>query len=306
MQPVNIAIADLGSNSLKLSVTRVGAKGEQRILHAAAITVRLGYNVAKTGAMDPARIERAVEALRNYESIARNLGATIFIGVATAAVRMAANGNEFLSRVANETAWDITVISGDEEAHLAFLGLQAELPGTGAQVILDIGGASTEIIQVVDGAVTASQSIQLGSGTLADRCLETDPPGIPAVRSARAHADEVFAAEARPVVRGASLYVSGGNGVFLSQVADWDVVRLPFVVPFFPLLVDRLAEIPSDQVASHLAITGERARMLPAGAAIVWSLVDLVQPVDMLAIQSGIRGGLIRRWIAGHDTISSS
>ena len=306
MQPVNIAIADIGSNSLKLSVTHVGSRGEQRVMHAAAITVRLGYNVAVTGVMEPSRIERALEALRNYEKVAQNLGATVFIGVATAAVRMAGNGSEFLSRIAKDTDWKVSVISGDEEAELAFLGLQSDLPGTGAQIILDIGGASTEIIQVIDGAISASQSIQLGSGTLADRFLATDPPGIPAVRAARTYGDEVFEAEAGPVVRGTSLYVTGGNGMFLSQIAAWDVVRLPFVVPFFPLLVDRLAEIPSDQVAAHLAITPERARMLPAGAAIVWSLIDIVSPVDMFAVQSGIRGGLIRRWIAGHDAITSS
>ncbi len=299
MLPVRIAVVDLGSNSLKLSVTEVGEDGAHGVVHAVAVTVRLGLGVKTTGMMEPERVEAAITALRDYETTATHLGATVFIGVATAAVRIARNGPEFLSRVAAETSWKVRVISGDEEADLAFEGLKGELPDTGSQVILDIGGASTEIIHVVDRTVLSSRSVQIGSGTLADQCLVTDPPGLAAVRSARDQAAEVFAGLALPEQPGSSMYVTGGNGMFLSQVATWDVVRLPFVVPFFPMLVERLAEIPSEQVANHLEISAERARILPAGGAIVWSLIDRIQPSDMHAVQSGIRAGLIQRWIAG-------
>lgn len=292
---MRIAVADLGSNTLKFSVTEVGPEGQQRVVHARANTIRLGHGIAGTGEIEPERIDSAISALRSYEHVARELGAAHFLGVATAAVRLANNSGELLSRITMETSWRIRVISGDDEARLTFLGLQATLPASGSHIVADVGGASTEIIAVDSGSLVASQSIDLGSGMLADQCFTEDPPGITVVH--RAH-DYALAQLSSHVSHNAgTLFLAGGNGLFLSQVAEWGAVNLPFIVPFFPILVDRLSGIPSEQVARYLDISPERARMLPAGGAIAWALIDAMGPGGLQAVQSGIRGGLIRAWI---------
>ncbi len=305
-----IAIADLGSNTLKLSVTDVASNGAQHILDVAAHTVRLSAGVAETGFIEPVRIDRAMEALQEYELRAREMGAVAFRGVATAAVRMASNGSVFIDRIKRETAWRVNVITGQDEAHLTFLGLVGELPARGTCIIADIGGASTELIRVIDREPVLTQSVQIGSGTLADRTFRADPPGKDAVDTARLSALAILRDEpALAVSDAAALFLAGGNGVFLSRAAAWNRIQLPFVPQFMPLLVDRLAEIPARDLAAHLGIVEERARMLPAGGGIGMALVELVQPGSLVAVPSGIRGGLVHQWIESGrpaDEVSTS
>lgn len=297
MNRARIAVADIGSNTLKLSVTEVDQSGAQVVVDTLAETVRLGRGLADHGTIAADRIDAAVSVLTGYELRARRVGATAFIGVATAAVRMASNGEEFLTRVRAETSWKIEVISGDEEARLTFLGLQAELPREGQVLLADIGGASTELIRIADGSVQSSISIPIGSGTLADQIFTTDPPGREEVVRARETADGIIGVHAsEEPVSGLRLFLSGGNGTFLSQVAVWDRVRIPFVVPFAPMLFERLADIPAIDVARHIGIAEERAKVLPAGGAIAWAIIDLFQPATMDPIQSGIRGGVVATW----------
>ena len=293
-----IAVVDIGSNTLKYSVTEIEATGAEHVVAAMAETIRLGAGVARTGQIEPRRIQLALDALRRFEDHARSLGAEAMRGVATAALRMASNSSDLLDRIAGETSWRVRVISGDEEARLTYEGLRGELPTSGQCVIADIGGASTELIRVEDGEPAAAHSIGIGSGTLADRCFSTDPPGPDAVLMAAEVALETLqGVEVLAPAPGAPLFLSGGNGMFLSGVSMWDQVRLPFVPEFLHLLVARLAELPAKDVAGYLHIAEERARMLPAGGAIALALVRIVGPASLHAVPSGIRGGLVREWI---------
>ena len=293
-----IAVVDIGSNSLKYSVTEIDAEGKQHVIAALAETVRLATGVVSTGTIEPHRIELAVAALRHFEDQARLLGVEAMRGVATAALRMASNGGDMLERIAGETSWRVRVISGDEEARLVFEGLKGELPSTGTCVIADIGGASTELIRVENGATAAARSIGIGSGTLADHGFLADPPGLDAVATAGEVAMETFrGVDVLGPAGGAPLYLTGGNGLFLSAITNWDKVRLPFVPEFFRRILDRLAVIPAVEVASYLGIAEERARVLPAGGAISLALVRIVGPISLHAVPSGIRGGLVREWI---------
>ena len=71
---------------------------------------------------------------------------------------------------------DVTVIDGDEEARLTSDGVLAQIDPGGAILIVDIGGASTELIATRDGVVLESTSLGLGSGVLTDRFVPSDPP----------------------------------------------------------------------------------------------------------------------------------
>ena len=296
-----VAVVDIGTNTLKFSVTEVEDDGSETIFDSHADTVRLGAGVQKSGTIDPDRIERTVASLQSYESVARSMGANVFIGVATAALRMARNGSKLVDRIALETGWDVRVITGDEEATLAFNGLAALLPAHGDVLLADVGGGSTELIMVRDRSIQVSESIEVGSGTLADRCFTRDPPGREAVQLAFKLAVTTFkASRAIGFSPGSALYLSGGNGQFLREVAGWNQVSISFEPGRFDDLVEYIAVRESDSVAQFLGIAQERARMLPAGAAIAKALVDILDPVSIEAVPSGIRGGLLAEWLANH------
>ena len=66
--PRRIAVVDMGSNTLKFSITEVDGSGSERVIHAHAETVRLGAGVAATGSIDPERFDHALSALRGRVS----------------------------------------------------------------------------------------------------------------------------------------------------------------------------------------------------------------------------------------------
>ena len=298
-----IATVDMGSNTLKFAVTEVHADGAETILHTHAETVRLSAGIATTGEIEPARRDRALLALQSYEAVGQSLGVNAFIGVATAALRMASNGTSLLDQIAETTEWDISVISGSDEARLTFVGLGHYLPASGDALLVDIGGGSTEVIHARNRQMVASESLSIGSGTLSDRCFRADPPGVDAVLEANTFALGVLSeSDVIGSAIGAALFLSGGNGQFLSEVSAWFEVDIPFTPEDFPRLVDRLATLESSSVSEYLEIVQERARMLPAGAAIVLSAIQRAQPSSLKAVPSGIRGGLISDWMASRQS----
>lgn len=299
--PRRLAVVDMGSNTLKFSVTQRDENGSERILHSHAETVRLGAGVATTGRIDEHRIERAMLALRHYELIAMSFGVEACIGVATAALRMARNGDDLLEQIHRTTSWKVSVITGAEEARLAFQGIVGELPPNATVLLVDIGGGSTELMHVARRELVASESLDLGSGTLADRCFDKDPPGRAALANAVRDADAVLTGSL--VVQGVSrpeIVLSGGNGQFLKSFASWAEIDIPFTPQHVPDLLAAIAGIPASRLADYLAIVPERARMLPAGAAIAAAVIDRANPASIQAAPSGIRGGLVTDWIAQH------
>lgn len=299
--PRRVAVVDIGSNTLKFSITEVGASGDERVIDAHADTVRLGAGVAITGALEPDRVERALVALRHYELVARAYAVEACIGVATAALRTATNGNDLLDQIRRTTGWSVRVISGEEEARLAFVGLASSLPTDQDSLLVDIGGGSTELIHVTSGAVSASESLNIGSGSLADRCFRSDPPGTAAVAEAVRDATGILAGSTvLPQVTLPDVVFSGGNGQFLEAFAAWTEVSIPFAPDQFREVLSRLAEIDSTRLAAFLNIAPERARMLPAGAAIAMAVIERAAPGAIRAAPSGIRGGLVADWMTAH------
>ncbi len=291
-----VAAVDLGSNSIKLTVGRPdGAEGVEA-LATASETVRLGAGVAATGRLADDRIEAALVALVRFAKVARKHGATRLVGVATEATRRAANGAAFLDRVRAETGWEIRPISGDEEAALTFRGLAATTDLAGSVVVADIGGGSTEVIVARDGAIGDARSLPLGSGSLTDRLVVSDPPTAAEVAACQAAAAEAIAPLPLPPGAEARLVVVGGTGEYLARlVPDPHAVDAAAVAAVLGLL----ERMPVAEVAATVGIPEARARVLPAGIAVVLALADRLNPTRVEVARSGIRTGLLLDAFAG-------
>ncbi len=173
-----VAALDLGTNNCRLLVARPTGTGF-RVVDAFSRIVRLGEGLAATGVLSEDAIARTLDALKVCaDKIAFRRIATGRY-VATEACRRAANCEEFLARVREETALDIEIISTAEEARLVVSGCAPLLnPRTPYAVVFDIGGGSTEIVLVrLEGGrdrrrrphILGSMSLPLGVVTLTDR-----------------------------------------------------------------------------------------------------------------------------------------
>jgi exopolyphosphatase/guanosine-5'-triphosphate,3'-diphosphate pyrophosphatase len=291
--PIAAAI-DIGSNSIKMTVARLDSQGFLESLDWAAEAVRLGHDLGRTGRLAEERIDAAIAALRRFAARAIELGATRIVAVATEATRAAANGGAFLAQVRDETGIEVRIIDGHEEAALIFQGVAASTDMSAAALIADIGGGSTELVVSRDGVMGASTSIPLGSGRLTDRLVPSDPPSPVELAAVRAEAGDTVCRALETMLdsqqRPTRLILVGGTGEFLARLVGLDRAIDSDTIS---AVLERLATATASQVAAELAIPEARARVLPAGVAIVAAIVEWLGPTSIEVSHSGLRAGLL-------------
>lgn len=167
------AAIDCGSHSTRLLIMR----GDEPVVREVELT-KLAEGLAGIGRLRPEAIDRTCAVLQRYRALLDEHGvvAERVRAAATAAARDASNGGDFLARASEIVGTDVEVLSGAEEGELTFLGATRELdPQDGPFLVVDIGGASTELAyghQEFEAAV----SLDIGSVRLSDMYLESDPP----------------------------------------------------------------------------------------------------------------------------------
>lgn len=300
--PTVIAAVDLGSNTIKMTIAHCHADGRLEEVSWFSETVRLGRDLDRTGVLADDRMAAAEVCLLRFSDEARRQGASHLIGVATEAVRSAANGVQFLREMEIVTGCSLELIHGDREAALTFAGAAVDHDLSGTLVIADIGGASTEIIVAIDGGIAASASVPLGSGRLTDRHIVSDPPAEAELAAARSAARAMVQSDGRlsdlPSGEGVRLLLLGGTGEYLRALVPEDVVLTPASIDG---VLELLTRLPSPTLAEQLDIQELRARVLPAGVAIAAALTDLLAPSSCEVGRSGIRTGLLLEACRSHS-----
>jgi exopolyphosphatase/guanosine-5'-triphosphate,3'-diphosphate pyrophosphatase len=285
-----VAAFDIGSNSIKMTVASVSGSGGIDELYSAMKTVRLGEGIDRTGSLAPDRIEAAIETLNEMSGRARASGATRLIGVATEAVRVATNGAAFLERVLREAGISTVTISGDAEASLAYAGLLGDYDLTGTIVMADIGGASTELVFGFGKDVRWAKSFPIGSGRLTDSFITNDPPAMNELQRCQSKAAETLAEAPFSDFPNAHLMITGGTGEYLGRlVADVNQMSEDEIIRAMQLATT----LSADELAQRVEIPPIRARVLPAGIAIVAAIVARLQPTAISGARSGLRTGLL-------------
>lgn len=171
---MTLAAIDVGTNSVKLLVGRVDGRELTPLLVRATVT-RLGEGLDRSGLISRAAADRTVATLKEYRALARERGASQITAAGTQVFREAANAEEVLARLKREAEVDVRVLSGPEEARLAFLGA-AGAARTPRVLAIDIGGGSTEVMAGSGEDLHASWCVPTGAVTLTERHLRSDPP----------------------------------------------------------------------------------------------------------------------------------
>jgi len=170
-----LAVVDLGSNSVRLQIAKAEPSGQIAVLAEDREAVRLGEQVFRTGRLSADSIGRTAVALARFAKLAQRTGATTVRAVATSAVREASNRAQLIRTVKSHSGISIEVISGAEEARLVTLGVLQGAPPHERNLLLDIGGGSTEIIAAVGEEPESSFSLELGSVRLWEFFVKSDP-----------------------------------------------------------------------------------------------------------------------------------
>ena len=161
------AVIDVGSNSVRLVLYRLEGRAIWTVYNE-KVLAGLGRDLAVTGRLSPEGAASAIDALTRFRVLIEAARPDRVYTAATAAVREATDGASFRDKVKARTGIDLRVLSGEEEARYAALGVLAGLPhATG--LVGDLGGASLELTRITDGEPGPGVTLPLGPFSIADR-----------------------------------------------------------------------------------------------------------------------------------------
>ncbi|MEQ9529888.1 MAG: exopolyphosphatase, partial [Parvibaculaceae bacterium] len=139
-------IVDVGSNSVRLVVYEAAERNPVLVFNE-KVMAGLGRSLASTGRLDPKGINRALEALRRFMALREQIGVPQLVVAATAAVRDAEDGAEFLAKAEEICGFKIELLSGIDEARLSAQGVLSGIPEADG-LVGDLGGGSLELVPV--------------------------------------------------------------------------------------------------------------------------------------------------------------
>lgn len=156
-----IAAIDIGTNSFHLLIAKIVDKKFEELYREREV-LRLRENSNETiYTISKDKISKAISMLNRFKETASEYNAKI-IAVATSAIREASNKEEVINSIFNESGIKIEVISGEEEAKLAYSATRY-MNDERDILIFDLGGGSTEIIIVQQAEIKFLKSIKLGA-----------------------------------------------------------------------------------------------------------------------------------------------
>ena len=282
------AVIDVGSNSVLLLVVAVEPDGRVRALDEALATTRLGAGLAPGGMLDASARARTLAAVVDFTTRARRAGATRTWAFATGAARDAADGAAFAATVASAAGIAVDILSGEEEARLAYAGVRGELAlDDGPLLVADIGGRTTDLTLGRGDAILGTASVALGALALHE--AHGADLGAVAASVDRVLARTALVAEARSV--GASLVASGGTATALAAL-DLGLRRYdPRRVHGHTLVATTLAALPATDAPG---LDPGRAAILPAGAVVLARLAAAASASVVTVSDRAVRHGHLR------------
>jgi len=284
------AVIDIGSNSVRLVVyDELGRAPFPRFNEKALC--QLGDGFARTGALAPDGVARTLAAVRRFRAIADAMAVGRIDTLATEAVRNASNGPALVADIAEQTGLAVRVLSGEDEAHFAALGVIAGFyRPTG--LVGDMGGGSLEMAEVDDDRV-GTRRVSLRLGALPVRAL------LEAGEAEAKTRVDALLREGLPDGFGAPTFYAVGGGwralarVHLAATAAPVPVVHGYAVPAAELraFAKSLWKLPPARIAALAGLPTRRASTLPAAALAMDRVLKRLQPQRVVFSVLGVREG---------------
>jgi exopolyphosphatase/guanosine-5'-triphosphate,3'-diphosphate pyrophosphatase len=275
---MRVAVVDIGTNSTRLLIADVDDGRVTGELERHSQVTRLGVGVDANGALSEEAMDRVFATLDEYDELIGHHQAGRKVAVLTSAVRDAANGGDFASKVEQHYGLEPHVLTGDEEARLTYLGATSERDDQAPTLVIDIGGGSTEMVIGSGHEMTFHVSNQAGVVRQTERHLHSDPPTEEELAALVADVRGIFDAnvpdEQRRAVRQA--IAVAGTATSLAAIDQRLEPYDPKKVHGYSLstdeierLLNQLAAVPLEQRRETPGLHPDRAPTIVAGAAVL-------------------------------------
>jgi exopolyphosphatase/guanosine-5'-triphosphate,3'-diphosphate pyrophosphatase len=287
-----IAVIDIGSNSVRL-VAYERLSRALTPLYNEKVLCGLGRGLAKTGQLSDESVQLTLATLARFRHLSDQMQIKSLRVIATAAVREASNGEAFMQNAERILSTPLTILSGDEEARAAALGVQSGFFKPNG-IVGDLGGGSLELVEVTPGHIGEGVSHKLGVIRIQE---EADGD---AKRAHNIALERLTGDETAQSLADRTLYLVGGTWRNLAKL-HMEVTNYPLSVMHgyaieAELFSDFCQDVARGKYEGHeamRAVSRSRKILLPFGAAVLRALFEVGKPHQVVLSALGVREGLL-------------
>jgi exopolyphosphatase/guanosine-5'-triphosphate,3'-diphosphate pyrophosphatase len=284
---MRVAVIDIGTNSTRLLIADVEGTDVHEVERRTTVT-SMGRGVDHSGLICSDAVEDVCGVIADYKARYEELGAERTMAFATSAVRDAVNGEAFIAELRERFDLDASLLTGEQEARLTYLGATAHRSEQDTTLVFDIGGGSTELIVGSGAEVGFHTSLQAGTIRQSERHLTSDPPGPHELEDLAADIrnliDRAIAAqpEGRPIRAIAVAGTPTSLAAIDQELEPYDPGRVHGYHLGMKRIQRMLSRLSSLPLAERLRVPGLHPGRAPT---IVAGTVILVQVMRAFAIQ---------------------
>lgn len=307
---MRIATIDLGTNSVRLFVHELLRDGSVNELYYEKSMVRLGEGVFERGTLSSAASERTIRALHKFQLKIKKSKVDYLRAVATSALRVATDREDFLEQVFEETGIEIEVISGKKEAQLIAKGIVSNLILPEEPVLLvDIGGGSTEISMCYGNEVLASKSLRIGAARCQQVFLQSSPPvtgsstGIKALRRrVRSKLDKKtsnFPYSKASLCIGSSGSTRAFGKLYKALGTDEELVPRDFITT----ITKKMSKLSAEELREIPELQEKRVDIILAAGIILEEIMRHFRNKDLQLTNFALKDGIIANTFEKYDIL---
>jgi exopolyphosphatase/guanosine-5'-triphosphate,3'-diphosphate pyrophosphatase len=313
---MRITAIDIGTNTVLLLVADIDDAGSIATLAYEQRIPRLGKDVDAQKVIGRAAFERVADVLQEYKIICTQHKPERIVAVGTSAVREARNREEFIAYIRTQTGIEIEVLTGEEEAKLAYYGAISGLRVRGQKsevrsqiAVIDIGGGSTEITVGTQREILHNVSVDVGSVRLTEKFLKHNPPLASELQAAKESVVQSltshipyftssfdFAQALTVGVAGTAttlaLLDQGLKEFDLEKISSYKLTKSSV-----GNLLNKLQKMKYAEILNLSSATAGRADILTAGTLILHTYMEQTGVQAMTVSERGVRYGIaLREW----------
>jgi len=305
----------MGTNSFHMIIAKLNQDGSIKLIDREKEVIRIGSHEGEgLSFISDKETEKAIRTLRNFKKLADSYGAA-FRAVATSAVREAENKSWFIGEIRRSLGINVEVIDGREEAKMIYLGAAKALSLSGRNALcIDIGGGSTEIINVNKGKTIFSESIKIGAVRLSKQFFPDFTIGKKKILGCSSHIESLLTSSLNPYLDYDFEIAVGSSGTIealasiILQLSNRKVPRslnsISFTKDELELVSGKI--LSASTIKERLRIPGmekNRADILPAGLLILNKIFQLFKIKEIVISGYALREGIILNMMHNYQSL---
>jgi exopolyphosphatase / guanosine-5'-triphosphate,3'-diphosphate pyrophosphatase len=301
------AVIDMGSNSVRLVIYYQVDERVTNEVDNLKSTIRLSNYLDENLNISEKGMAITIRTLQQFRQLCEARNVTEVIGVATAAVRRAKNKDNFLSRIYKETGFTFRLLSGQEEAYYGYLAVVNTMPVKNG-ITIDIGGGSTEVVEIKGRKPANSYSFPFGAVTLTRQFFHHEVPTQAEIQLLESYLRKQFDSQSWLRSAGVRLIGMGGTARNLGKIHQ-KMSGYPFPsLHYYEMSKQQVAnvfEAISPLSVSRLktaeGMSEERADIIVAGIVIIKVLLEYTGCNQFIISSKGLRDGVWMEKQMGHQ-----